>query len=137
MGGGGAPICEDLKFATLAGPGMPSAASLAGFGAANNAWCIAAPTSSNNVSEDAFIYTRNIVFAGVTYSAGVEVKCSDVSQLTTAAADLGSYNLNRGIYVTYGGACIDRRDKYMGVDSNDNPTNNLVSSTNSVKIYRP
>ncbi len=131
-------VCEDLKYATLVGPGMPSAASLSAFAPANNAWCIASPVSSNNISEDAFIYTRNIDFGSVTYAAGkATVANADVSRLTTDATILGGWNLNRGIYVTYGGACIDRRDKYIGVDVNSMPTNNLVSSTNAVVVTRP
>jgi len=148
---GASPICEDLKAPVLAGPGMPTAADAASFTAANNAWCTSVPFNapSNNVSEDAFIFTRNIDFASspsatydptITpgYVSGVEVKNANPSKLNEFATALGGWNLNRGIYVTYGGACVDRRKAYIDRDPTGfGYTNNLVSSSNSVAIFRP
>ena len=140
-------ICEDLKVAALSGSGIPAAADPSSFGQGNNAWCIM--VSSNTVAEDAFIYTRNIDFfhqadptlptSTLQKGNNTSVANSDYATLTTdsSVSGLGAFNLNRGIYVTYGGACLDRRQKYIGVDSLNNPTNNLVSSTVANMIYRP
>jgi len=144
LGAGGAagttagnPICEDMKPGTLVGPGMGASVEAGSFSPGNNAWCIASEVSSNTISEDAFIFTRNIDFGTSTKDNKAIVANSDQSKLTTDPTLLGGFNLNRGIYVTYGGACIDRRDKYMGYDANNSLTNNLVSSTNTVQIFRP
>ena len=130
------PVCEDLKPATLAGSGVPAAADPLSFGGGNNAWCFAAPASSNVASEDAFVFTRNIDVVTQTGAGGTTKSC-DTASLTTEPTKLGNFSLNRGVFVTYGGACIDRRDKYIGTDNNGNPTNSLVSSTNEVKLVRP
>jgi prepilin-type N-terminal cleavage/methylation domain-containing protein len=135
-------ICEDLKVATLAGAGINPSSDPMSFAAANNAWCCAIDNGSTNpASEDAFIFSRNIDFGSSGAAGGpssTPIKTSDTSILTTDGTKSGGFSLNRGIYVTYGGACIDRRDKYIGVQSDGvAATNNLLNSTNSFVILRP
>lgn len=134
----GNAICEDLKVPSLAGAGVNPASDPVSFVAVNNAWC-ACPSNygTNPVSEDAFICTRNIDFEP-TAASGATVPSTSKSILMEASNPLlGTFSLNRGIYVTYGGACVDRRAKYMPIDQFGNNTNNLVSSTNTWSIYRP
>lgn len=134
--GTGTPICEDLKPTVLSGSGMVTATDPGSFSDANNAWCILALT--NAPAEDAFIFSRNIDFdSGI--ASGSPVKNSNISVLLpTSDSKAGSFSLNRGIYVTYGGACIDRREKYMPLDAQGvNQTNNLVGSTNVYTVGRP
>jgi len=138
---GDTPICEDLKVTTLAGAGINPSVDPASFdpNGANNAWCCSVDNGATNpAAEDAFIFTRNIDFSPSTKANKDQVLNSDYSKLTSDGTLSGGFSLNRGIYVTYGGACIDRRDKYMGLQQDGvSTTNNLLSSTNSYYIYRP
>jgi len=142
IGGGtntiGGAVCEDLKPSLLTGSGMPTAPSAAAFDHNVNAWCAFQQTNSSaSISvEDAFIYSRNIDF-GSGIANGSTVQNSDKSFLTTQITLLNHFNLTRGVYVTFGGGCIDRRDKYIGVDSNNSPTNNLVNSSSMYVVLRP
>lgn len=134
--GGVSPICEDLKPTVLSGSGMVTSTDPGAFSDANNAWCMLALT--NAPAEDAFIFSRNIDFdSGI--ASGSPVKNSNISMLLpTSDSKSGSFSLNRGIYVTYGGACIDRREKYMPLDATGTvQTNNLVGSTNVYIVGRP
>lgn len=131
------PICEDLKAPLIAGPGMTMAAGRDTFVDANNGWCILSDIATNNAAEDAFIFSRNINFPDMT-----TVKNNTLPTLLSAsssadAAKLALFSLNRGVYVTYGGACVDRREKYIAVDQYNNSTNNLVGSTNTCKALTP
>jgi prepilin-type N-terminal cleavage/methylation domain-containing protein len=134
----GSAICEDLKTPALAGAGVSPASDPASFAAINNAWCACSSNCGTNpVSEDAFICTRNVDFEPAAANAATVPNTSRSVLMDSANPLLGSFSLNRGIYVTYGGACIDRRAKYMPIDQYGNNTNNLVSSTNTWIIYRP
>jgi prepilin-type N-terminal cleavage/methylation domain-containing protein len=125
-------VCEDLKVGVLAGPGMTAAPDVASFSAANNGWCYLSYQSSvSPVAEDCFIYTRNIDFSNSVVTA------STLPFLTTDSSSCGTFNLNRGVYVTYGGACIDRRERYLSLAANNTTTNNLVGSSYTFQEIRP
>lgn len=131
---GTSPICEDLKVGVFAGSSVSPAPDVANFNPNNNAWSAFAVSSNcAMVAEDAFIFTKNIdTFSSVSGAPG-PVDAGD------APGDLvlGLINLKRGIYVTYGGGCIDRRQKYLNMDANNNPTNTLITSTNKYVWLKP
>jgi type II secretory pathway pseudopilin PulG len=123
QGTSGSAICEDLKVGVFAGSGVTPAADVGSFTSINNAWCLL--VDSNTLAETAFIFTKNISF-GTTPPA-------TVSGSTYPAIDTTrGVNIKRGVYVTYGGGCIDRRAKYIGVDQFDHQTNNLVGAGTSL-----
>lgn len=123
-------ICEDLVPANFGGAGITAAQDKTAFSDGNNAWSCAGGVT-NAPTEDAFIFTKNVSVDGVI--TGTKTMKND----TKIALDLATsgMSLTRGVYVTYGGGCFDRRQKYLGVDQNNNATNNLVTSTNTYQVY--
>jgi prepilin-type N-terminal cleavage/methylation domain-containing protein len=131
---GASPICEDLKVGVFAGSNVSPAPDVANFNPGNNAWSAFAVSSNcAMVAEDAFIFTKNIdTFSSVSGPPGPVGAGNAPGDLV-----LGLINLKRGIYVTYGGGCIDRRQKYLNMDANNNPTNTLITSTNKYVWLKP
>jgi len=119
--GAGDPICEDLKLATLTGAGATTASSLSSLGDANCAWYALNVCAATNSAEDAFIFTKNIGFASL--SAPL------LSTTMPTGINPGVVNIKRGVFVTFGGSCIDLRAKYLA------STNWLVGSTNTYMIF--
>jgi len=117
----GDPICEDLKLATLTGAGATTASSLSSMGDANCAWYALNVCAATNSAEDAFIFTKNIGFASLTAPL--------TSTVMPTGINPGVVNIKRGVFVTFGGSCIDLRAKYL------TSTNWLVGSTNSYLIF--
>ena len=101
------PICEDLKPNCLGGAGVPCAESVDSFTSKNNAWnvvCVSTQTPAKdvNLSEVAFLITRNVTID------------RHVNALSTLKLSKNTpVRINRCVYLTYGGACIDRREKWM------------------------
>ena len=115
----GDAICEDLKVGTFSGSGIQPAADVASFADATCAWWAIGAASSNSAPEDAFIFTKNIKFSNY---AAINNQTASLPQ----GLDMSSgINIHRAVFVTFGGACIDLRQKYL------TQTNWLVGSTNT------
>jgi len=105
------PMCEDLKPYALGGAGVPCADSVAVFTSKNNAWdvvCVGTQTSANeqNIGDVPFLITRNVT-VGRHVNALSSLDFNKRSPL----------RIRRCVYLTYGGACIDRRKEYLNAPS--------------------
>jgi len=118
-------VCPDLTVANFAVLGLNQGP--APLQASYNAWWIASATATNYGAGDAFIFSKNLVLG-----ANAAVVSQSIIPTYTPALSVA-----RGVFVTYGGGCYDLRKKYVGVDQNNSPTNNLITSTNSYTIYQP
>ena len=100
----GDAICEDLKVGTFSGAGPATAADVANMTDANCAWFAFAGTGTNSAPEDAFVFTKNIKFSDFTKIDPKTMPSLDMSTGVT---------IHRAVYVTFGGACVDLRQKYL------------------------
>ena len=98
-------MCEDLKLSALSGAGVPCADAPSVFSSKNNAWTVIC-VSTQTPSEAAFLITRNVEI-GRKVNALSPLKLSDESPL----------RIRRCVYLTCGGACIDRREGYLNTPS--------------------
>lgn len=115
----GDPICEDLKPATFSGSGVTTSPDVTSMNDVTCAWYAMGGTGTNSSPEDAFVFTKNIKFSDFT-------KIQNAPTSLPQPLDMSSgINIHRAIYVTFGGACIDLRQKYL------TSTNWLVGSTNT------
>jgi len=135
---GPSPICEDLKVGVFSGSGVNPAPDVTTFitsAGANNAWDVLCVSSNTSIiAEDAFIFTKNIVFSTMT-PLGTPI--NSASTFASPALDVSHVTIKRGVYTTYGGGCFDRREKYLTTTSTGSATNWLVSSTNSYLLFTP
>ncbi|MFZ4395817.1 MAG: hypothetical protein ACOYOU_09355 [Kiritimatiellia bacterium] len=86
--------------------GVPHADSLAAFSSTNNAWyvvCVGTQVLAEGLSSDVtFLVTRNVAIG------------RHVNALSPMKFDKRSpLRIKRCVYLTVGGACIDRKEQYM------------------------
>ncbi|MEI6210470.1 MAG: hypothetical protein WCR06_02465 [bacterium] len=94
-------ICEDLRAPTLGGTGLPIAANRETFTSKNNAWQVIC-VSTQTPPDVMFLLSRNV-------DVGKHVNARTPVRLNRKSP----YKSDRCFYVTCGGACMDRREKYL------------------------